>query len=393
MTELSRQVGLLVVGGGPAAHSAAAAYVENGGTGGVLVLTADDRVPYDRPPLSKDLLRGESDVEDLPMDELGEGVEVFTGTRVTEVDVGSRRARTSDGGVISFSTCVLATGSEPRRPPVPGADEAWVHVLRTAAQAMRLRADAGDARRAVIVGSGFIGCEAAVSLARRGLAVTLVAQEELPQLVRLGRDVGTRLLAWLRDEGVEVRGGVEVAGFVAGGSDRPHRVELSDGDAVETDLALVAVGVRQLGDLAEAAGADVHEGRVVVDEHMASSRPGLLAAGDVAYARNASAGRHLAVEHWGEALAMGEVAGTTAAGGTASWDGVPGFWSEIGDRTLKQAAWGDGWDEVELVNHPGGGWTAWYSAEGVVVGVATHDADDDYERGEELVRTRGPVPR
>ena len=151
------------------------------------------------------------------------------------------------------------------------------------------------------------------------------------------------------------------------------------------DLVLAVVGVRPRGEIAARAGARMHEGRVVVDERMRTDVPGVLAAGDVAWARNAAAGRHLAVEHWGEALAMGKVAGASAAGRDAAWSEVPGFWSEIGDRVIKQAAWGDGWSDVELVEHAGGGFAAWYRQNGTLVGVLTHDADEDYDRGRVLV--------
>jgi NADPH-dependent 2,4-dienoyl-CoA reductase/sulfur reductase-like enzyme len=144
--------------------------------------------------------------------------------------------------------------------------------------------------------------------------------------------------------------------------------------------------------IAAGAGLAVEAGRVRVDAHMRSSAAGVLAAGDVAFAFNAAAGRHLAVEHWGEALAMGQVAGRTAAGLEASWAEVPGFWSTIGDRTLKYAAWGDGFDDASLVDHGGGAFTVWYSHQGVTVGVLTHDADHDYERGRRLIEQRQPAP-
>ena len=131
---------------------------------------------------------------------------------------------------------------------------------------------------------------------------------------------------------------------------------------------------------------------MVVDERMRTDQPGLLAAGDVAYARNAAAGRHLVVEHWGEALAMGTVAGTTAAGGNTRWAQAPGFWSMIGDHALKYVAWGDGYQQAQLIDHGGGAFTVWYSTEGVTVGVATHQADNDYERGRELVEQAKPLP-
>jgi NADPH-dependent 2,4-dienoyl-CoA reductase/sulfur reductase-like enzyme len=158
------------------------------------------------------------------------------------------------------------------------------------------------------------------------------------------------------------------------------------------DLILMAGGVEPRAGLAETAGLDVRDGRIVVDEHMRTSAEGVYAAGDVAFARNATAGRHLAVEHWGEALNMGEIAGRAIAGEDAAWDGAPGFWSTIGEHTLKYAAWGDGFDETRVVDHGRGAWTIWYGSEGRTVGVLTHEADEDYEQGRTLVETGAPLP-
>jgi len=125
---------------------------------------------------------------------------------------------------------------------------------------------------------------------------------------------------------------------------------------------------------------------------MRSSAEAVYAVGDIALARNTAAGRALRVEHWGEALNHGKVAGTTAAGGAASWSTAPGFWSTIGTRTLKHVAWGDGFDEARLIDHPGGAFTVWYGRRGVTVGALTHEADDDYARGRELVEAAAPLP-
>jgi NADPH-dependent 2,4-dienoyl-CoA reductase/sulfur reductase-like enzyme len=252
--------------------------------------------------------------------------------------------------------------------------------LRSSADGQQLRTAAEGAGSAVVIGSGFIGCEAAVSLAIRGLDVTVLSTEELPQLERLGRQAAGRLAGWLAEAGVRLVGGAEVT-------------EIRDGHAVHTgeevhwaDLILSAAGVVPNSELARRAGLLIERGRIVVDEHLTTRSPGVYAAGDVALAHNAAAGRMLQVEHWGEALKMGEVAGTNAAGSNQkSWNDVPGFWSGIGERTLKYTAWGDGYDHDELIDHPGGGFTIWYSTDGATVGVLTHQADDDYELGQSLI--------
>src|ERR1700722_9428231 len=381
---------LVVIGGGPAALEAARAYREGGADGEVVLVSADEYLPYNRPPLSKDFLRGESEEDVLPLEDgdfyRHHDIEVRLQTRAQALDAGRRVVTLADGETLSYGSCILATGASPKPLPVPGADGPGVRYLRSRRQARELRGAAAGARSAVVIGSGFIGCEAAASLARRGLAVTLVSMEDGPQAARLG-DVASQVLrTWLEEDGVSLRLGVEVEAIEGG------RVRLAGEASAEGDLLLVAGGVEPEAGIAAEAGLAVEAGRVQVDAHMHSSVANVLAAGDVAFAFNAAAGRHLAVEHWGEALAMGRVAGQTAAGVEASWAEVPGFWSTIGDRTLKYAAWGDGFDDASLVDHGGEAFTVWYSQKGVTVGVLTHEADNDYERGRRLIERRQPAP-
>ena len=360
---------LVIAGGGPAALATARAYREAGGDGDVTLVTPETALPYERPPLSKAFLRGEVDENELgiePADWYAEhGVDVRTDA-VVALRAGEVQLRRE---TLAFDACVLATGAEPTRLPIPGD----ALLLRSLADARVLRERAAAATAATVVGSGFIGCEAAASLAMRGLDVTLISDEDIPHATRLGEDAGLRIAGFLEALGVRLRLGEEAD-------------ELPDG------LALMAAGVQPRGEIAAAAGAEMASGRVVVDERMRSSLPGVYAAGDVACARNAAAGRHLAVEHWGEALNMGEIAGRTIAGQDARWDVAPGFWSDIGDHTLKYAAWGDGFDTARMVDHGGGAWTVWYGQDGITVGVLTHECDEDYEAGSRLVEAGAPLP-
>jgi len=382
---------LVVVGGGPAGLEAVRGYRDAGADGTVCMISADSVLPYDRPPLSKEFLRGELAAQDVASEDAAfwsaAAASVRLLTQVVALDPDTGTVNLSTGERIAFECCVLATGAAPVSLPVPGGGHADVRRLRSLGQAHLLRQAASAAGSAVVVGSGFIGCEAAVSLAMRGLDVTLATQERVPHAARLGREAGERITGWLRAADVRLVLGAQVEQIVAG-----HRVELADGTALDGDVLLVAAGVRPRVELAEVAGLAVRDGRVVVDEHMRTSATRVFAAGDVALAHNAAAGRPLAVEHWGEALTMGQVAGATAAGAEASWGEAPGFWSDIGDRVLKHVAWGDGFDSATLVDHPHGGWTVWYGSSGVTVGALTHDADDDYERGRTLVETGAPLP-
>ncbi len=305
------------------------------------------------------------------------------GGRAVALDAGARTVALAGGRELRWARCVLATGAEPTRLPVPGADDPGVRVLRSLDHLRELLARLPDGEPVVVIGSGFVGCEIAASLRARGHPVGLVSDEPLPNAARLGEAAAARIRGWLEDEGVELRLGAEV--------ERIERVEHglavhARTARVDGALVVMAAGVSPRSELARAAGAQLaDDGRVRVDASMRSSLDGLLAAGDVALARNATAGRPLAVEHWGDALGQGRVAGAAAAGAAAEWDAVPGFWSTIGTRTLKHAAWGDGFDEVRFDAHADGGFTAWYGRDGRLVGVLAHEADDDYERGRELI--------
>ncbi len=386
---MSESVSLVVVGGGPAGLATVKAYRAAGSAGGVVMVSEDTAAPYNRPPLSKDFLRGESGEDALPLEQEAfysdNDIDLMLADSVVAIDPLRRTVDLRSGGQISYEQCVLATGCEPAQLDVPGAGA--VLRLRWLDQARQLRDRAQTARSAVVIGSGFIGCEAAMSLAHRGIPVTMVSSEAAPQLRRLGPAAATLIAGWLTGAGVDIRSEVQVVDV-----GREGTVQLSDGSVLAGDLVLSAVGVTARVELAEQADVDLREGRVVVDERMRTSVPGLLAAGDVVTAYNTGAGRHLAVEHWGEAERMGEIAGITAAGGQDQWSNPPGFWSEIGTHTLKYAAWGDGFDQAVAVNHDNGGLTVWYVKGGVTVGVLAHEADNDYDRGQKLVTAGSPPP-
>lgn len=385
------QLDLLVVGAGPAAHAAAGAYRQAGGAGTVALLAPEGRSPYRRPPLSKELLRGELEDDGLTIEDDGwfaaRRIELCPDTAVA-LDVRARRVELADGRALSYGNCVLATGAQPVRPSVSGADLDGVYVLRSAEDALALRAAAVAGARAVVVGAGFIGCEAAVSLRARGCSVELLCREPAPQAQRLGPDIAARLADWLEQDGVAARYDTGLEAIERDGA--ALRVRTSGGAALGADLVLLASGVRPASDLGREAGLAVAVGgEVAADEAMRTSAEGVLACGDCCRAHNAAAGRPLHVEHWGDALAQGEVAGIVAAGGEARWEQVPGFWATIGGRTIKHAAWGDGFEDVRVDEHAGGGFTAWYGRGGTCVGVLAYRCDGDYERGRALIERGG----
>ena len=374
---------LIVVGSGPAGVGAAEAFRNHQAETPVRILTADTDPPYARPPLSKEFLRGESDDVHLhPADWYAERRIDIVHARVDRIDPDGQFA-IADGHRHPYTALILASGSTPTPLPVPGGERA--HQLRSLADAQLLRERSVDSQSAVVIGAGFIGCEAAASLAMRGVSVTLVAPQGAPQDQRLGAEAGGRLRGLVTSAGARYVGDVSVEAVHDGA------VRLDNGVTIDCDLVLAATGVRPQSGLAEDAGLDVAETRIVVGSDMRSSVPNVFAAGDVALAFNATAGRRIAVEHWQDAADQGEVAGTVAAGVDAQWDGVPGFWTTIGDATVKYHAWGDGYDHSRLIDREDG-FTVWYERGGATVGVLTLNADDDYELGETLIKDRRPVP-
>lgn len=376
---------LCVIGSGPAGVSAAAAYASAGGPGSIGIITADIDAPYMRPPLSKDALQSSGEVEPTPVGpEMPSSAELLLDTTVTALDL-HNHTLTAGGATIGYARLVIATGAAPSPFDVAEAD-AEVHMLRSLASARRLDTAAQHARTAVVIGSGFIGCEAAASLAIRGLDVTIVTPDDGPQHARLGEFAAHQITAWLTALGVTIRTGARVTGV-----DAPRTVHLDDGHTLAPELVLAAIGITPAAaDLVEGSGLQTYEGRVVADEYLQAA-PDVWVAGDSARAHNATAARPLAVEHWGDALSMGELAGRNAAAAAGAtdaqhpWDAVPGFFSEIGEHTLKYAAWGDGHATADVVERAGS-FTVWYGdANERVVGVLTYNADDDYERGSALI--------
>ncbi|HEX3909623.1 MAG TPA: FAD-dependent oxidoreductase [Solirubrobacteraceae bacterium] len=395
---------IAIVGAGPAGLATARAYREHGGEGEVTLIGTEPLLPYRRPPLTKEFLRGELAAEALRLEQQEwferQAVQLRLGRSVSAIDPGAGavvlaghggQGSDEDGAApvherLYADAIVLATGSEPLRPKLPGLDDERVLTMRTLPDSVDLIERSREQARIVVIGTGFIGCEIAASLALRGAGVTLIGEEPLPQCGRLGEQVGGRIAGWLSALGVQLLGGEGVRGV-----DQGRVVELEDGTRIEASSVVLGMGARPRVELARAAGLALEQGAVTVDGSLCvpdTSGSAILAAGDIAYAYNASAGRRLRVEHWGDALEQGEIAGRVLAGEDAVWDSVPGFWSTLGSHTLKYAAWGDGHDTARLEDHGEGAFTVWYSREGALVGVLTHECDSDYECGRELIRAQ-----
>jgi len=373
------------VGSGPAGVAAAESFREHDAATPVQILTADIDMPYARPPLSKEYLRGQTDDVALhPAQWFADrAIEITRGAGVDRLDL-VEHAVFAGAQRHAFDRLILACGAAPTAPSIPGGQRA--RLLRSLADASALRDSAHDADSAVVIGSGFIGCEAAASLALRGVPVTLVAPEPLPQEKRLGTAAAERLRDLVNETGARHVGGVTVKEITETG------VRLDNGVTIDSDLVLAATGVTPQSRVAAKAGLQIRESRIVVGSDMSTSAPDVYAAGDVALARHEVAGRHLAIEHRQDATDQGAIAGACAAAASPTkWSGVPGFWTSIGEATLKYHAWGDGYERSRMINHLDG-FTVWYESGNVTVGVLTYNADDDYDRGERLIAERQPPP-
>jgi len=322
--------GVVVVGGGLAGAKTAEALRAEGYDGPVTLLGAEDELPYERPPLSKGYLAGEAGFDEAvvhPEEWYAEHeVELRRGTEVTALHLGENEVELADGERVPFSWLVLATGSEPRRLPVPGAETALT--LRTRADSDRLRQTFGAGRRLVVVGAGWIGLEAAAAARGAGTEVTVLEASELPLLGVLGPEAGEVFAGLHREHGVDLRLGARLEAIT------PDGVRLADGSVVPGDAVLLGVGVSPRTSLAEAAGLAVDNG-VLVDASLRTSDPRVFAVGDIASHDHPVLGHRVRVEHWNTALTQPATVAAAILGRDASYEELPYFFSDQYDLGME----------------------------------------------------------
>jgi 3-phenylpropionate/trans-cinnamate dioxygenase ferredoxin reductase component len=341
-----------IVGAGLAGAKAAETLRESAFDGRVVLLGAEPERPYERPPLSKDYLRGESEREAAYVHEEGfyaeHDIELRAGERVTGLDPGRSELALDGGERVAYDRLLLATGAEPRRLSIPGAELDGVHLLRTFADsdAIRARFDAGG--RLVVIGAGWIGSEVAASARQRGMDVTVIAPDAVPLERVLGPEVGAVYLDLHREHGVDMRMEAGVASFEGDG--RVERVRTADGATIDCDAVVVGVGAAPRTELAEAAGLAVENG-VLVDGRLETSVPGIFAAGDLANHLHPGLGR-LRVEHWDNALHQGPAAARAMLGSDEPYARTPYFYSDQYDVGMEYAGHAAGWDRVVLRGDP-----------------------------------------
>jgi 3-phenylpropionate/trans-cinnamate dioxygenase ferredoxin reductase component len=341
-----------IVGAGLAGAKAAETLRAEGFDGRLVLLGAEPERPYERPPLSKDYLRGEAERAGAYVHEEGyyaeHDIDLRVGERVTGLDVGRGELALADGERLAYDRLLLSTGAEPRRLSIPGAELDGVHLLRTFADsdAIRARLDAGG--RLVVIGAGWIGSEVAASARQRGMDVTLIAPEAVPLERVLGPEVGAVYLDLHRDHGVDMRMEAGVASFEGDG--RVERVRTQDGATIECDAVVVGAGAVPRTELAEAAGLAVENG-VLVDGRLETSVPGIFAAGDIANQLHPGLGR-LRVEHWDNALHQGPAAARGMLGAREPYARTPYFYSDQYDVGMEYAGYAPAWDRVVFRGDP-----------------------------------------
>ena len=334
-TVYDRSMTLVVVGAGLAGAKAVEAAREAGYDGKVVLVGEEESAPYERPPLSKQVFRGEKPPESARVHDEGfydeHHVELRTGDRVTELDLTDRTVHVGDE-VLPYDRLVLAMGARPRRLDVPGADLPGTHYLRTVEDSARLAEAVRGAGRVAVIGGGWIGSEVAASARQLGADVVMIDPTPTPLHGVLGAEIGASFAQLHRDHGVALRMGTGVASLT--GSGRVEGVVLTDGSTEAADVVVVGVGAVPNTELAQAAGLAVDNG-IVVDERLRTGVPGVLAAGDVASAFHPHYDRHVRVEHWANALNQGAAAGRNAVGDPQVYDRLPYFYSDQYDLGME----------------------------------------------------------
>jgi 3-phenylpropionate/trans-cinnamate dioxygenase ferredoxin reductase subunit len=338
---------LVIVGASLAGAKASEGARAAGFDGRVILVGDEQEPPYERPPLSKAVLRGEAAPEttrvhgDTFYDD--HAIELRSGRTVAALDLDRHQVRLDGGEIVSFTTAVLATGAAPRRLDIPGADLGGIYYLRALGDARRLGDAIRGAGRVAVIGAGWIGSEVAASARQMGAEVVLIDPAPLPLHRVLGDDIGEVFRRLHADNGVTLRLGTGVAELR--GKATVEHVLLSDGRVEDADVVVIGVGVTPRVELAATAGLKVDNG-IVVDEFLETSAPGVYAAGDVASAWHPHYGRHLRVEHWSNALNQGIAAGTNAAGHREGYTRLPYFFSDQYDLGMEYVGYSDPSDAV-----------------------------------------------
>jgi 3-phenylpropionate/trans-cinnamate dioxygenase ferredoxin reductase component len=325
----------------------------DGFEGRLLLIGAESERPYERPPLSKDYLRGEAERDKLYVHEerfyAEHDIDLRLGRAVADIDLAGSAVALDDGEWLRFDRLLLATGAEPRRLTIAGSELDGVHYLRDTADSDALRERIGRGGAAVVIGAGWIGSEVAASARQRGLDVTVIEPAAVPLERVLGAEVGAIYRDIHADHGVRMLLGTGVEAFE--GETAVERVRTSDGRVLDCDFVVVGIGVQPRDGLASRAGIETGNG-IQVDEHLRTSAPNVFAAGDVANARHPFYGEPIRVEHWANALHQGPAAARSMLGHDEPFDRLPYFFSDQYDVGMEYSGFARSWDRVVFRGDP-----------------------------------------
>jgi 3-phenylpropionate/trans-cinnamate dioxygenase ferredoxin reductase subunit len=394
-----RKVDCLLIGGGLAAASCAQALREAGADGSILLVGREPDLPYDRPPCSKEYLRGERSRAEVlvhsPDWYADNDVEVLTRCSALKLDPAERLATLSNRDRVFFERALIATGARVRRLNLPGSELEGIHYLRTLGNSEAIREDAAG-KRVVLVGGSYIGTEVAASLTELGSACTVLMLEPLVLSRIFGEGAGRFFQTRLQEHGVAVHGGEEIEGF-EGSDGRVRSVITRAGRSFAADAVVMGVGAVPEVALARSAGLALGEGGgVKVDARLQSAAPGIYAAGDMAeYESVIHGGRHLRIEHWDVALAQGKTAALNMLGRDQPHDAVPYFFSDISDwASLEYVGPAYRWDrEVVRGSIDGGSFSIWYLAAGRVAAALAVGRPEDLMHARRLIVSGASVAK
>jgi 3-phenylpropionate/trans-cinnamate dioxygenase ferredoxin reductase component len=376
----SREVDFLLVGGGMASASCAAELRKRGSEGSVLLVGREPEPPYERPPITKEYLRGEAERADAHVNPVSwyeeNGIELLTGKNVMGLDLEARTAKIQGGEEVAFGQALIATGAMVNILRVEGAENEGIHYLRAFGNADAIRADAEKAEHVVLVGGSYIGTEVAASLTAHGTKCSIIAMEDVALSRTFGEDAGRWFQQLIEAKGVDFHGGEELEAFEGDG--RISAVVTKSGLTIECDAVVVGAGVRPDAMLAQRAGLEV-DGAIVCDSKLRTSAPGIYAAGDCCSYDSVVHGRRIHVEHWDVSMHQGMHAARNMLGEDADYDVVPYFFSDLADwASLEYVGPAQDWDEeVWRGSSEQGEFSVWYLKGGRVAGALSVDRSED----------------
>jgi 3-phenylpropionate/trans-cinnamate dioxygenase ferredoxin reductase component len=383
-----RQVDFLLIGGSLAAANCAAELRKRGAEGSILLAGREPEPPYERPPLSKEYLRGEAERADAyvnPPEWYEENdVELLSGTNVMSLDPAARTVKLQGGDEVGFDKALIATGAMVNILRVEGAENEGIHYLRAYGNSDAIRDDAKAAEHVVLIGGSYIGAEVAASLSAKGTRCTIVTMEEIALSRTFGDEAGRWFHKLLESNGVTIHGGEELEAYEGDG--RVKGVVTKSGLAIECDAVVVGAGVRPDAMLAQRAGLEVDDG-IVCDSKLRTSAEGIYAAGDCCSYDSVIHGRRIRVEHWDVAMQQGMHAARNMLGADADYDVVPYFFSDLADwASLEYVGPAKDWDEeIWRGDREQGEFSVWYLKDGRVAGALSVERSEDLAEARRLL--------